>query len=81
MNPVPQELVVNFDVMVSSSKPTLEPRLLEAIDYPTDRAALLCRAKKIDAPEAVQEAIRRLPSGSFRSLDELVTAVENISAV
>ncbi len=67
--------------MVSSPMPTFEPRLLEAIDYPTDKHVLLERAAEIRAPDAVQDAIRRLPSGPFLSRDALVAAIERLTTV
>lgn len=57
-----------------------EPRLLERIGYPTDKTVLLRRAEKINAPNALPEAIRRLPPGLFRTRHELVVAVEAISS-
>jgi hypothetical protein len=56
------------------------PRLLEAVTYPTDKTALLERAIELGLPSAIQEAIRRFPMQSFRSRDELVAAVEEISS-
>jgi hypothetical protein len=66
--------------MVSSFGRGFGPRLLESVTYPTNTAALLERAIELGLPSAIQEAIRRFPTQSFRSRDELVAAVENISS-
>jgi hypothetical protein len=66
--------------MVSSFDGGFGPRLLASVTYPTDRAELLDRAIELGLPSAIQEAIRRFPTESFRSRDELVAAVEKISS-
>jgi hypothetical protein len=66
--------------MACLPKPGLEPTLLEAITYPTNQTALLKRAKEMHAPDSVVDAILRLPHGPFDSREELVAAVEQISA-
>ena len=55
---------------------TQEPRLLDSVNYPTDKDELLARAQEMNAPSAVQDAIRRLHPEVFRSRGDLVAAVE-----
>jgi hypothetical protein len=59
--------------------PASEPRLLDGVGYPTDRVELLARAERMEAPDAIKAAIRRLSDGSFRSQADLVAAVEAIA--
>jgi hypothetical protein len=66
--------------MASSFTGGLEPRLLDSLRYPTDKDVLLERARELELPSAIQEAIRRFPSRSFRSRAELVAAVEEIDS-
>jgi len=65
--------------MSSSPRPRVEPRLFDAIAFPTDKARLLERARELNAPDAVQEAIDRLPAGPIESRAELVAAIERIT--
>jgi hypothetical protein len=44
-------------------------RLLGAFSYPIQREDLLERARQIDAPSAIREAITRLPAGRFECRD------------
>ncbi|HEY5272667.1 MAG TPA: hypothetical protein VIJ34_05470 [Acidimicrobiales bacterium] len=66
--------------MSSSPVEVFGPRLFESVSYPRDKNALLDRAIEPGLPSAIQEAIRRVPAKIFRSRDELVVAVENISS-
>ena len=66
--------------MSSSPDWQLGSYLLNAISYPIDKIVLLERAIELGLPSAVQEAIRRLPTQPFHSRDELVAAVEGLSA-
>ena len=60
------------------SKLELEPRLLESTDYPIDKNELLKRAREMNVPDAVREAVLRLRSGTFRSRGNFLAAVEAI---
>jgi hypothetical protein len=66
-------------VVVATRGHAPEPRLFDTVDFPTDRDELFRRAQFIDAPRAVLEAISRLRGGTFRSLGDLVDAVEAIT--
>ena len=45
-----------------------------------DRVLPVAGVYEIDAPDAVRNAIGRLPSGPFRSRGELVAAIEEIAS-
>jgi hypothetical protein len=65
--------------MSGSPIPFDAPHLLDSIIYPIDKVALLDRAREIEVPSAVADAIHRLPAGPFASREELVQAIESIT--
>lgn len=65
--------------MAGSSTSTVGLTLLDAVEFPTDRDALLTQALTLDLPSAVCDAIRRLRTGTFHSRSDLVTAIEALS--
>ena len=65
--------------MMSLPTSVPEPGLLQSVTYPTNRHELLQRAKIFNSPDAFLMAIRRLPNTTFRSRNDLIAAVEEIT--
>jgi hypothetical protein len=57
-----------------------EPRLLDRVDFPTNRVELLSRAERVNAPDALKVALRGLPNSTFRTRHELREAIEQLSS-
>lgn len=55
-----------------------EVALLEAVVFPIDKSALLERARQVDVPATVREALERLRDGTYHSRSEFVLAVEEL---
>ncbi len=56
-----------------------EPRLLERVDFPTNRVELLRRAETANAPDALKMALRELPDATFGSRHDLREAIEQLN--
>jgi hypothetical protein len=67
-------------VEFTSVRERKEPRLLDTVVFPTDRAELLECAVRNDVPETIREAIGRLPDGTYYSRSDFVAAVESIDS-
>jgi hypothetical protein len=67
-------------VEFTSVRERKEPRLLDAVVFPTDKAELLECALRNDVPETIREAIGRLPDGTYYSRSDFVAAVESIAS-
>jgi hypothetical protein len=67
---------VNETVIFTPIKERKESVLLEAVVFPIDKSALLERARQIDVPVPVREALERLRDGTYQSRSDFVLAVE-----
>jgi hypothetical protein len=63
-------------VIFTPIKEHRESVLLEAVVFPIDKSALLERARQIDVPLPVREALERLRDGTYDSRSDFVLAVE-----
>jgi hypothetical protein len=66
--------------MPGTQRSAPERRLLDWVEFPTDRDDLLEHAQQVDAPESVLDAIRRLRPGTIWSRQDLVAAIEAIAS-
>jgi Protein of unknown function (DUF2795) len=65
-------------VVFTPIKEHRESGLLEAVVFPIDKSDLLERARQIDVPVPVREALERLRDGTYNSRSDFVLAVEEM---
>jgi hypothetical protein len=65
-------------VVFTPIKEHRESGLLEAVVFPIDKSDLLERARQMDVPVPVREALERLRDGTYYSRSDFVLAVEEM---
>jgi hypothetical protein len=55
-----------------------ETVLLKTVEFPIDKAALIERARQMEVPVPVREALERLRDGTYHSRSDFVVAVEEM---